>query len=71
MNKILYKYLTLGFLKIVLNSLLIIFCFVFILNLFEEINFFKDINVGIGLPLLLTLMYIPNLLVQLLLLQFF
>ena len=66
MNKILYKYLTLGFLKIVLNSLLIIFCFVFILNLFEEINFFKDINVGIGLPLLLTLMYIPNLLVQLL-----
>ena len=66
MNKILYKYLTLGFLKIVLNSLLIIFCFVFILNLFEEINFFKDINVGIGLPLLLTLMYIPNLLIQLL-----
>ena len=65
MNKILYKYITLNFLKIVLNTLMIIFCFGIILNLFEEINFFKNLNIGLGLPFLLTIMYVPNLLIKL------
>ena len=33
----------------------------FILNLFEEIEFFKNINSSLFLPILLTLSYIPNL----------
>ena len=36
------------------------------MNLFEEIEFFKDLDTGIGLPFLLTLMFIPNLIIKLL-----
>jgi lipopolysaccharide export system permease protein len=32
------------------------------MNLFEEINFFKDIDVGIYLPILLSFLFVPSLL---------
>ena len=32
------------------------------MNLFEEINFFKDIDIGIYIPFLLTLLVAPSLL---------
>ena len=32
------------------------------MNLFEEINFFKDINIGIYMPIFLSLLIVPSLL---------
>ena len=54
-----------GFLKIILNVILIFLCLGIVLNLFEEIEFFKDLDEDIILPFILTLMYVPNLLIQL------
>jgi len=59
---ILNKYLAKEFGKVVINVLLIFFCLGFIMNLFEEINFFKDIDIGIYLPILLSIIIIPSLL---------
>ena len=42
MDKIINKYLIFGFLKIVGNVILVFICLGIILNLFEEIEFFKD-----------------------------
>ena len=36
----------------------------FILNIFEEINFFKDLNVSIGIPVFLTLLNIPSIIFE-------
>ena len=59
---IINKYLSVEFTKIVMNAILIFFCLGFIMNLFEEINFFKDVNVGIYIPILLTSLKVPTLL---------
>ena len=61
-SSIINKYLAREFTKIVINSILIFFCLGFIMNLFEEINFFKDINIGIYIPILLTSLKVPVLL---------
>jgi len=66
MNKILNEYLITGFVKTIINVFLIFICLGIIMNLFEEIEFFKDLDTGIGLPFLLTLMFIPNLIIKLL-----
>ena len=66
MNKILFQYLLAGFLKTILIVTLLFYCFGVILNLFEEIEFFKDLNVSILLPISLTALYIPSLIVKLL-----
>lgn len=65
MNKVINQYLMFGFLKIILNVILIFLCLGIFLNLFEEIEFFKDLDKDIILPFILTLMYVPNLLIQL------
>ena len=65
MNKVINQYLMFGFLKIILNVILIFLCLGIVLNLFEEIEFFKDLDKDIILPFILTLMYVPNLLIQL------
>ena len=54
------KYLIKEFLKIVFKITLISFCLGFLFNLFEEINFFKDYEVGITLPLLMSALFAPN-----------
>jgi lipopolysaccharide export system permease protein len=59
---IINKYLVKEFIKTVLNVILGCFCLGFIVNLFEEINFFKDIDVGIYLPMLMTTLFVPTLL---------
>jgi len=56
------KYLSKEFTKIIIISILIFFCLGFVMNLFEEINFFKDINIGIHIPILLTSLKVPTLL---------
>jgi lipopolysaccharide export system permease protein len=66
MNKVINKYLIFGFLKIIFITVLIFICLGIILNLFEEIEFFKGLDENISLPFLLTVMFIPNLIVKLL-----
>ena len=55
------NYLAREFVKVVLNMSLVFFCLGFIVNLFEEINYFKDYDVGIDTPIVLTLLFVPSL----------
>ncbi len=55
------NYLAKEFLKITLNISLFFFCLGFIINLFEEINLFKDHDIGIGIPVILSLLFVPSL----------
>ena len=66
MNNIILNYLLKNFLKTVTMWILIFYCFGVILNLFEEIEFFKNLNVGFLTPLMLTSIFIPSLIIQLL-----
>ena len=59
---IINKYLAKEFLKTVLNMSLAFFSLGFVLNLFEEINFFKDYDVGIDVPIMLSALFVPSLL---------
>ena len=45
---------------------MVIYCFGIILNLFEEIEFFKKIDVNIFLPLMLTTIFVPSTILNLL-----
>ena len=56
------KYLAKEFIKIVINTSIIFFCLGFVMNIFEEINFFKDFNVAITTPIILSLLFVPSLL---------
>ena len=56
------KYLAKEFIKIVINTSIIFFCLGFIMNIFEEINFFKDFTVAITTPIILSLLFVPSLL---------
>ena len=47
-------YLILLFTKKIFNVFLIFFTLVFILNLFEEINFFKDLQTNVYFPIILS-----------------
>ena len=49
MNKIILNYILKNFLKTVFMWILIFYCFGVILNLFEEIEFFKNLDV-VSLP---------------------
>ncbi len=66
MNKIINKYLITKFFKFFFNFLLIFFALGIILNLFEEIEFFKNLNLPITLPLILSLSFVPTLVLELL-----
>ncbi len=66
MKSILFNYLLKNFLKTLLIVILIIYCFGLILNLFEEIEFFKNIDVSIFTPLMLTSIFIPSMITKLL-----
>ena len=66
MNKIILKYLLKNFLKTFFVVVLIAYCFGMILNLFEEIEFFKNIKVSIFTPLILTGLHIPSIIIKIL-----
>ena len=66
MNKIVLNYLLKNFLKKFLIIIFIAYCFGLILNLFEEIEFFKNLDVSIFTPLILTVLYIPGMIINLL-----
>jgi len=66
MNKIINRYLIINFSKIVFNTILIFLALGIILNLFEEIEFFKNLNQSFSLPFVLSLSYVPTLILELL-----
>ncbi len=64
MNKIIINYLLINFLKTFGLFILVFYCFGMILNLFEEIEFFKNLNVNIFTPLMLTSIFIPSMIIK-------
>jgi lipopolysaccharide export system permease protein len=54
------KYIINLFLKKIFYVTIIFYCLVFILNLFEEISFFKNLQVGKFFPLLITLLNVHS-----------
>ena len=58
-TKVLNYYILKIFLKILLKTSLVFFVLLIILNLFDEISFFKEINVNILFPLLMALLKTP------------
>ena len=66
MNKIINKYLIIKFMKVILNAVLIFFSLGIILNLFEEIEFSKNLNLTFTIPLILSLSYVPTFILELL-----
>ena len=66
MNSILLNYILKNFLKTFFITVLVFYCFGLILNLFEEIEFFKNINVSILTPLVLTSIFIPSMIIKIL-----
>jgi len=63
-NFVINKYLTGEFLKSFLNVLLIFCCAGLVMNLFEEINYFRKYDVGMSLPIQLSFMIIPSIVVN-------
>ncbi len=61
MNNKINTYLINNYIKVLLNGILIAFLLGLILNLFEEVEFFKNSGESLFLPVVLTLSYIPNL----------
>ena len=61
MKKVLINYLLVGYFKTLLKVILFFYCFGVILNLFEEIEFFKNLDSSALVPLKLTiLLYTRN-----------
>ena len=66
MTSIINKYLIVKFLKIIFNTILVFLSLGIILNLFEEIEFFKNLKLHFSLPFVLSLSYVPTLILELL-----
>ena len=66
MNKILNKYIINNFLKITFNAVLVFFSLGILIALFQEIEFFKDLDIGFSKPLSLAISFVPNLTIELL-----
>ena len=61
MNFMIYqKLIIVSFLKIILITSSIFLAIIFIMNIFEEITFFRDLNIGIYKPILLTALNTPS-----------
>ena len=66
MSSVINKYLILAFCRIIFNTVLIFLSLGILLNLFEEIEFFKNLNLPFSLPVILSLSYVPTLMMELL-----
>jgi len=62
--KVYQNYIGRQFLSTFLKTVFIFVTLAFILNIFEEINFFKDLDVPIGLPIFLTILNIPSIIFE-------
>ena len=58
------KFICLIFLKSFFYVLLVLFSLVFILNVLSELEFFKDIDIGINFTLLLSLLNSPSMIFE-------
>ena len=65
-NKIVNKYLVFNFFKVITNTFLIFLALGITLNLFEEIEFLKNLNLSFITPIVLSLSYVPTLIIELL-----
>ena len=66
MNRIILNYILKNFLKTFLIIVLFFYCFGVILNLFEEVEFFKNLDVNILAPLMLTSVFVPSMILKIL-----
>ena len=66
MIKVLSQYLLYGYFKRIFKVILIFYCFGLILNLFEEIEFFKNLGESLLIPITLTALFIPSLIIKML-----
>ena len=66
MKNLLFNYILKNFLKTFFLCVLITYSFGMILNLFEEIEFFKNNNVSFFTPLMLTSIFVPSMVLKLL-----
>ncbi len=66
MNNLILNYILKNFVKNFFIVTIIFYCFGVILNLFEEVEFFKNTDVNIFIPLLLTSIFVPSLIIKLL-----
>ena len=66
MNKILLNYILFNYFKIILKVTFLFYLFGIILNLFEEIEFFKDVDVSFFIPVTLTAIYVPSIIIDIL-----
>ena len=64
MNKILNNYLIFNYLKIVLNTILIFLCLGYSKFILRD-RIFKKFQMGFSLPIFVTLLYLPNLILKL------
>ncbi len=62
--KVYQNYISKQFLSTFVKTVFIFITLAFILNIFEEINFFKDLNVSIGIPIFLTFLNIPSIIFE-------
>ena len=66
MNNVILNYILKNFLKKFFILTFLFYCFGVIFNLFEEVEFFKDTQTSIFLPLMLTFIFIPSLIIKIL-----
>ena len=66
MSSIIFNYILKNFLKTVSIFVVVFYIFGVLLNLFEEIEFFKNINVSLYTPILLTSISVPGIIIKIL-----
>ena len=66
MHRILLNYLLSNYLKSLVKVFLFFYSFGIILNLFEEIEFLKNVEASFFTPILLTILFIPGMIINLL-----
>ena len=66
MHNVIFNYLLKNYLKSFLKVFLFFYSFGLILNLFEEIEFFKNLEVSFFTPLFLSIIFVPGMLINLL-----
>jgi len=64
MNNLIFNYLLKNFLKTFFLCVLIAYSFGTILNLFEEVEFFKNHDVSLVTPLMLTSIFVPSMILK-------
>ena len=66
MSNIILNFLLKNFFITLLVFVIVFYTFVIILNLFEEIEYFKNLDVSFLTPVILTSIYIPSLIIKIL-----